>query len=162
MSPADQRCFLAAQGWLELGDWKSAEQELEELTPKHLTSVEVLDLRWLILAQGERWNDAVEVARKLARLAPDKADSFINLAYALHELKRTEEARDILLPVVTKFPKVWTIPYNLACYDAQLGDLAEARDRLAQAFRLGNAKELKAQAADDPDLAPLWDDSEST
>ena len=162
MSPADQRCFLAAQGWLELGDWKSAEQELEELTPKPLTSVEVLDLRWLILAKGERWNDAVEVARKLARLAPDKADSFINLAYALHELKRTEEARDILLPVVAKFPKVWTIPYNLACYDAQLGDLAEARDWLAQAFRLGNAKELKAQAADDPDLAPLWDDSEST
>ena len=162
MSPADQRCFLAAQGWLELGDWKSAEQELEELTPKHLTSVEVLDLRWLILAKGGRWNGAVEVARKLARLAPDKADSFINLAFALHELKRTEEARDILLPVVAKFPKVWTIPYNLACYDAQLGDLAEARDWLAQAFRLGNAKELKAQAADDPDLAPLWDDSEST
>ena len=162
MSPADQRCFLAAQGWLELGDWKSAEQELEELTPKPLASVEVLDLRWLILAKGERWNDAVEVARKLARLAPDKADSFINLAYALHELKRTEEARDILLPVVAKFSKVWTIPYNLACYDAQLGDLAEARDWLAQAFRLGNAKELKAQAADDPDLAPLWDDSEST
>ena len=162
MSPADQRCFLAAHGWLELGDWKSAEQELEELTPKHLTSVDVMDLRWLILAKGERWNDAVEVARKLARLAPDKADSFINLAYALHESKRTEEARDILLPVVTKFPKVWTIPYNLACYDAQLGDLAEARDWLAQAFRLGNAKELKAQAADDPDLAPLWDDSEST
>ena len=162
MSPADQRCFLAAHGWLELGDWKSAEQELEELTPKHLTSVDVMDLRWLILAKGERWNDAVEVARKLARLAPDKADSFINLAFALHELKRTEEARDILLPVVAKFPKVWTIPYNLACYDAQLGDLAEARDWLAQAFRLGNAKELKAQAADDPDLAPLWDDSEST
>ena len=162
MSPADQRCFLAAQGWLELGDWKSAEQELEELTPKHLARPEVLELRWLIHAKGKRWNDAEEVARKLARFAPDKADSFINLAFALHELKRTAEARDILLPVVTKFPKVWTIPYNLACYAAQLGELAEARDWLAQAFKLGNAKEIKAQAAEDPDLAPLWEESEPT
>ena len=121
----------------------------------------MLELRWLIHAKSKRWNDAVEVARKLVRLAPDKADTFINLAFALHELKRTEEARDILLPAVTKFPKVWTIPYNLACYAAQLGELAEARDWLAQSFRLGNAKELKSQAAEDPDLAPLWEDSES-
>ena len=122
---------------------------------------EVLELRWLIHAKGNRWNDAVEVARALVRIAPSKSDSFVNLAFALHELKRTAEARDILLPVAAQFPKVWTIPYNLACYAAQLGELSEARDWLAQAFRLGNAKELKVQATDDPDLAPLWADSES-
>jgi DNA-binding protein HU-beta len=34
----------------------------------------------------------------------------------LHELKRTEEAYDLLLPVVHKCPSCCTIPYNLACY----------------------------------------------
>jgi hypothetical protein len=48
------------------------------------------------------------------------------------------------------------IPYNLACYAAQLGDLVAAGDWLAQAFKLGNAKEIKLQALEDPDLAPLW------
>ena len=32
-----------------------------------------------------------------------------------------------------------------------------ARDWLAQAFRLGDAKEIKLQALEDPDLAPLWE-----
>ena len=131
------------------------------MTPAHRSRPEALELRWLIQARGKRWNDAVEVARKLVQIAPNKSDSFVNLAFALHELKRTAEARDILLPVAARFPKVWTIPYNLACYAAQLGELSEARDWLAQAFRLGNAKELKVQATDDPDLAPLWEESES-
>ena len=80
------------------------------MTPAHRARPEVLELRWLIHAKGERWNDAVEVARKLVQLAPDKSDSFVNLAFALHELKRTAEARDILLPMVATFPKVWTVP----------------------------------------------------
>jgi Flp pilus assembly protein TadD len=71
-------------------------------------------------------------------------------------LKRTQEAFAVLLPVARKFPTEPTIPYNLACYTAQLGDLVAARDWLAQAFRLGNAKEIKVQALEDPDLAPLW------
>jgi len=37
---------------------------------------------------------------------------------ALHELKRTQEAFDLLLPAADKFPAPWTIPYNLACYCA--------------------------------------------
>ena len=62
----------------------------------------------------------------------------------------------MLLPAADKFPTVQVIPYNLACYAAQLGDLAAASDWLAQAFKLGNKKEIKLQALDDPDLAPLW------
>jgi hypothetical protein len=42
-----------------------------------------------------------------------------------------------------------------------LGDLVAARDWLAQAFLLGNAREIRAQAAVDPDLAPLWESPEN-
>ena len=62
----------------------------------------------------------------------------------------------MLSPVATKFPADPTIPYNLACYTAQLGDLVAAGDWLAQAMRLGNQKEIRLQAIEDSDLAPLW------
>jgi len=55
-----------------------------------------------------------------------------------------------------QFPNEPTIPYNLACYTCQLGRRAEAEGWLARAFALGNSKEIKLQAMDDPDLAPLW------
>jgi len=45
---------------------------------------------------------------------------------------------------------------NLAYYAAQPGDLIAARDWPAQAFKLGNAKEIKHQAFDDPNLTPMW------
>ena len=80
----------------------------------------------------------------------------LRLAFALHELKRTREALDTLLPVADKFPTLWVIPYNLACYYCQLGQLPEARDYLAQAFKLGGKKAIQPQALEDPDLAPLW------
>ncbi len=46
--------------------------------------------------------------------------------------------------------------YNLACYECQLGNLKEAREWLKQAFNLGDAKQMKLAALDDPDLQPLW------
>lgn len=160
MNHSDQRHLLAAQGWLELGDWKSANEELDEIAAEHLGHPDVLAIRWLVYAKAGQWMKAVGIARALTKLAPDDHNSFVNLAYALHELKRTKEAWEILLPVAEQFPKVWTIRYNLACYAAQLGDLTGARGWLALAFKLGNAKEIKLMALDDPDLVPLWIEEE--
>ena len=47
--------------------------------------------------------------------------------------------------------------YNLACYECQLGRLAEAKRWLVAAFELGNPRQTKLMALDDPDLRPLWD-----
>jgi hypothetical protein len=46
--------------------------------------------------------------------------------------------------------------YNLACYACQLGNLKEARQWLEKAFAIGDSKQLKLMALDDPDLEPLW------
>jgi len=48
------------------------------------------------------------------------------------------------------------IPYNLACYTAQLGQIKEAKDWFKQAMALG-AKSARRTAIDDPDLEPLWE-----
>ena len=128
MSPADHRHFLAAQGWLELGDWQSADKELEELTPQQRAHPGVLNLRIELYSTAKRWDRAAEVANTLFRMFPDEPFGYIRLAFALHELKRTQEALNVLLPAAAKFPANWLIPYNLACYCCQLGDAVGARD----------------------------------
>ena len=83
-------------------------------------------------------------------------------SFCLHELKRTEEARDNLLRAVDKFPEDPIMRYNLACHECQSGRLEQARNWLGKAFELGDARKLKLMALDDPDLEPLWRDIGST
>ena len=154
-------CHLqAAQGWLELGNHLEANEELENITPQFRSHPAVLELRWRIYAKAENWIACVDIGMALTKLAPESAVSWLHLAYALHELKRTQEAFDVLLPVATKFPADATVRYNLACHTCQPGDLVAARDWLAQAIRLGDQKEIRLQAIEDPDLAPLWRETE--
>jgi Flp pilus assembly protein TadD len=78
----------------------------------------------------------------------------------LHELRRTQEAHDLLLPALKRFPKETTIPYNLACYTSQLGDLPAARKWFQRVLVLGKSPAEKLQrltaALEDVDLKPLW------
>ena len=62
----------------------------------------------------------------------------------------------MLLPAAKRFSKVWTVPYDLACYCAQLLRVDEAREWFKKAMAI-NEKAAKAEALDDPDLKPLWD-----
>lgn len=148
--------LTAASGWLDLGDHLSANEELEKITPELRAHPAVLDLRWQIYAKGKEWEGAIEIGRILAVLTPDNPVGSIYHAYALHAMKRTQEAWDTLFSVAAKFPDIPLIPFNLACYAAQLGQLPEALDLLKKAFELGGTK-YKLMAFDDQDLKPLWD-----
>jgi predicted Zn-dependent protease len=160
MSPADRRHLRAAEGWLELGTWHEANEELERIAPLMRAHPDVLRMRVEIYSAAKRWEYAAEVASTLSRIAPDEAFGHVRLAFALLELKRTREALETLLPVADKFPDIWVIPYNLACYSCQLGDMTGARDWLAQSFKAGDAKAIKLMALDDPDLSPLFGDTD--
>lgn len=81
----------------------------------------VLLVRYAIYAKVKRWDACVDIANAVVAEAPSLAEGWINRSFALHELKRTQEALDKLLSVAGAFPEVWTIPYNLACYACQLG-----------------------------------------
>jgi predicted Zn-dependent protease len=86
----------------------------------------------------------------------------VHRSFALHELRRTREAYDQLLAAAGRFPKEMIIPYNLACYTCQLGDLAAARRWLERALALGGnprQKLLRLESAlEDTDLQPLWEE----
>jgi len=159
ITPLPQRerhYLLAAEGWLELGNHLEAHAELDEITPTLRGHPDVLALRFQIYALARHWDDAVEIAGALVRLVPHSPIGWIHRSYALHILKATQDARDLLLPAVDKFPNDAEIRYNLACYECQLGNLPEAKRWLAESFALDDAKEAKLEALNDPDLEPLW------
>jgi tetratricopeptide (TPR) repeat protein len=103
----------------------------------------------------------VDIAGAIIKLDPDRPDAWIHRSFALHELHRSQEAFDQLLPAARKFPKVWTIPYNLACYCAQLGRLEECKEWFKKAIVM-DEKTVQRMALDDPDLKPLWDSMSGT
>jgi hypothetical protein len=79
----------------------------------------------------------------------------------LHELKRTAEARDLLLPAVSKFPREATLTYNVACYECRLGNLSVARQWLKRTFALKMGPPFRLEAQSDPDLEILWPEIET-
>ena len=156
LKPPDSLHLLAAQGWLELGNHIEANEELENITPQLRAHPEVLKVRWEIYAAAKKWEATLHIAAALIQLDPDNPLGWVHRSYAFHELKRTAEARDNLLRVVDKFSASATMRYNLACYECQLGRLEQAKQWLEKAFELGDARNMKLAALDDPDLQPLW------
>ena len=147
---------------LELGNHIEANEELENITASLRAHPDVLNVRWEIYAAAKKWEAAVDIAAAIVQLDPDDPLGWVHRSYALHELKRTAEARDNLLRVVEKFPISATMRYNLACYECQLGNLDRAKQWLEKAFALGDAKGMKLAALDDPDLQPLWKEISKT
>jgi len=145
----------AAQGWIELGNCQEAIAELDSISPAAQEHPEVIQVRWHIADEEERWDDALVRAEALTRLAPDSPSGCIHRSYCLHELKRTQEAWDQLLPFAEKFPEEWLICYNLACYACQLARLDEAKKWFERAREIGDPREIESLAAEDPDLKPL-------
>lgn len=155
MTHKDKLHLQAAEGWLELGDLDSAANELEEIAPELREHPHVLVVRMQIYLEAKRWENVVIIANTLVRDLPELREPWIHRSYALHELKRTQEAYDNLLPVAERFPDVWTIPYNLACYTAQLGRIEEAAMWFEKAKQI-DPDTVQRAASDDPDLAPLF------
>jgi tetratricopeptide (TPR) repeat protein len=157
LEPPDSIHLNAAEGWLELGNRVEAFEELEQITPEFRVHPDVLEVRWQINAAEKKWDACIDTARDIIKLDPTRASGWIHLAYSTRRAKKggLEEAWAILSGAADNFPKVSIIPYNLACYACQLGNLKEARQWLEKAFALGGSKQLKRMALDDPDLEPL-------
>ena len=143
-------------GWFELGNWHEANEDLERITPRLRTHPDVLEVRCAIYAKVERWAAVLDIAKAIAALAPERDFGWIHSANALHQLKRTEEARLTLVSVINQFSNDWLIRFNLACYECQLGNQAAAWACLVEAFELGDAKTVKLLALDARDLEPFW------
>jgi tetratricopeptide (TPR) repeat protein len=156
LSPPDIHYANAAWGWLDLGNPAEAVLELDRVASPAQLHPDVLALRWEIFARDAKWAQALDIARSLVQIAPDRSDSWIKQSYALHELKRTQEAWNALHPISEHFPDASTIPYNLACYACQLGHIPAALVWLRRAMKIGGRESIRRMALEDADLQPLW------
>ncbi|MFA6544949.1 MAG: tetratricopeptide repeat protein [Limisphaerales bacterium] len=145
----------AALGWLDLRVPAEARAELQQVSAANSRHPEVLEVWWRIHAAELHWDEALRIAELELQMAPDRMSGWVDRSYSLHELQRTQEAREALLPAVGKFPQASLIPYNLACYACRLGNPAEAQQWLVKAIARGEKDEIKRLALNDPDLATL-------
>ena len=144
-----------AEGWLMLSNSREANEALDRLSPANGLHPDALHLRWHICAHEKQWGVCAEVGRALCEAQPESVQGWINYANALFYLKRFQEAIDVTLPILERFPSNPYIRYNMACYECQKGHHDDAIKWFTKALDLGNRKEIQEMALADPDLEPL-------
>jgi Flp pilus assembly protein TadD len=152
----------AAMGWLLLDNASEALLELNKIQAEYQNHPDVLELRWTLQATQADWTACLRTGQALVEIAPDRVSGWIHRAYALR--RATDGgltlAWEALLPAADQFPDETIIPYNLACYACQQGDLATARDWLQRAWRTADRAGEKSKwielALHDADLELLW------
>ena len=159
LQPPDSHHLNASVGWIELGNLTEAKAELARIPASSRNHPDVLETEWRVAAAEKDWASALDTARVLVETDPDNPSGWIHQSYCLHELKRTQEALDLLRPVAETFSSISTIPYNLACYACQLGRLEDSRELLRRALKIGGGA-YKRMALEDGDLQPLWGEIE--
>jgi tetratricopeptide (TPR) repeat protein len=155
LEPPDQRHWQTAVGYVELGMFQDATDQLEKIDPFNRAAPEVLAVRMAVYHGLKQWELMQEIAKRLADFQPHDVQWIISYAYATRRADSIQAAKEILLNAETKFPKEGIIKYNLACYFCQTGDTESAKNYLKKAFELDSS--WRAKALDDPDLEALWE-----
>jgi tetratricopeptide (TPR) repeat protein len=160
LEPPEMHYLSAALGWLGLGNADEAEAELAHIPAARQSHPDVLEARWLICAEEQRWDQGLQIARTLLEAAPDRATGWLHQAYALRRVPggSIRKAWEALLPAFDKFPHEEIISYNLSCYACQLQQLEAARVWFKRALVIGGRERMKKMALADADLKCLWEE----
>ena len=145
----------AAEGYFALEMYEDALDELDTADIIPANRMEVLAMRMEIFLAQKRWKESLPLGEALCDLDPDEPQYFIQYAYALRELGRIEDARCVLLDGPECLEESGLFYYNLACYEALLGEAQTALATLRHALAIDPA--LEKTALKDPDLASIHD-----
>lgn len=148
-----ERHLTAAQGYLELDMPREALQELHELPDALKSHAEIFQLKLVILMRLREWEQGCELCLEMISRFPSLSVGYIHGAFCLHELGRTAEAKSLLLSGPSSLLREATYHYNLACYEAVLGNVEEAKEYLKTSFSMDH--HFRAIAQRDPDLGEL-------
>ena len=104
----------AAAGWIQLGDYDSANDELEKIRAEWRAHPDVLDMRWFIYSHHEQWDACLDIASAIVKMASDRVWGWIHKAYALRRATGggIEKAKLVLLEAAKLFPGDSMIQYN--------------------------------------------------
>lgn len=131
----------------------AAHAELEGIDSLYRLLPELLVAR-LATYEGLKNCDLLAVvAKRLAEWNPKEPRFFVELAYATRCAESIHAAHAVLTRGADLHPNDGTIQFNLACYQAQFGNLERAKEHLKRATEIDARFAL--MAAGDPDLEPL-------
>jgi tetratricopeptide (TPR) repeat protein len=146
----------AAQGWRGLGNWRDANEELEQISPRMLGYRDVLWARAEICVASKNWDLLKRVASALTAATDDtEAIPYMMLARAYFEVRRVAKARLILIGTAKMFKADAEVHYTLAVYHCRYGDLEGAMEVFETAVDISKT-DFRQRALDDPALEPLW------
>ncbi|GAB4239395.1 MAG: hypothetical protein OHK005_00810 [Candidatus Methylacidiphilales bacterium] len=148
-----QRCLRAAEGYLNLGMIREAWEEVEALPERLRARPETLILMARILRACGRWSEAIELSRVGSEAYPNVFEFYFLRASVLEERGRFQEARETLLEGPSALRMTDWFHYNLARYEASLGNLDTARRELKQAIAIN--RRLRELARKDPAFQAL-------
>ena len=85
LEPPDQQYWQAAIGYVELGMFQDANDQLEKIDPFNRAAPEVLAVRLAIYRGLKKWELMQQIAKRLKEFQPDNVQWTISLAYATGE-----------------------------------------------------------------------------
>ncbi len=145
-----------AEGYSELGMFDDALEQLDQLGVEFQDQFVVLRMRVDILLRKQEWKKALALSLRICSIHADEPYGYVHAAFCLHEFGRTAEAKQTLLDGPACLLDEAVYYYNLACYDAILGNLEQAKVYLHASFRLD--KSFRELAKSDPDLKLIRDE----
>ena len=155
ISTHTRRQLSYAEGYLLLGMKGQAAEALDQITGEDRDATLVLAMWMTVHNERGDWARATEVGAVVCEREPQIAHHWIQWAYATRRHTGIAAARAILMRGVGLHPREAVFHFNLACYEAQLGHLDDARAFLDTAC--GLEADFSEFAKTDPDLAPLRD-----
>ena len=153
LSTHTRRQLGYAEGYLLLGLKTEAAEALAEIMAPESDLTPVLVMALTVHTERADWANAAPVGARLCERDPQVSGYWIQWAYATRRHTGINAARKILLQALGLHPREPMVHFNLACYEAQLGNLADARLFLETAC--GIDPEFRELARTDEDLAPL-------
>lgn len=151
---SDRSAIDRAIGYIELGMYHDAHEEIESLAPALYSSKAILCLRASLYLEANWWKPLHEVARVLVNRWPGDCDHWILLGCASRRHISISESDDVFLEALIFHEFEPLIYFHLACNSAHMGNWADARHQLTNALLLD--PDIAKIAMEDPDLAPVW------
>ena len=143
-----------ADGYLDISMSQQARETLQLIRKPYRNNLVYIELRLRLAVAEEDWDTALSIAKSLKDKNPENPGFWVQLAYVTRRGLGIKPARTILEDAGSRFRRSAIIPYNLGCYECQLGNLDRAILYLLRAFELDSS--FQELALNDQDLEPLW------
>ena len=149
-----QKALNAADGYLYFNLLDEALAELTAVPFPEQAEAAVMLARIRLLLHKREWRSAEVLSAQGSGLHPDEGEFTVQRVFALHQMDKDEKADQVLKSAPDWIRRTGILHYNLACYEARLGDISAARECIDTAIQINAG--IKKSARMDPDLKSLW------